>query len=150
MSRSQNPQSRSAFFLYATHTPDTVMTFPKTRCVRLMREIMLAYSQSWILPKRVPLLRTLGLPVTAPTLSPFCLFIKCETRYLKAFLSRYESASTPTKISPFDAIAPRYSAFAFPQFFLRSITLTLSYIATIFLSTSPVSSELPSLIIISS
>ena len=51
----------------AATTPETVMSLPTRRCVRLMRLMTLAYSAVWIFASSVVRLRTRGLPVTAPT-----------------------------------------------------------------------------------
>ena len=110
----QRPASMMALRRQTATTPDTVMTLPMMRWVRLMRPMTLAYSAVWIFPSKLVRFRTRGLPVTAPTRGKL---LKCHTAHSMAVSSKTESASKVTMISPWLMARARFNPLALPRFF---------------------------------
>ena len=110
----QSPALTMAVRRQAATTPDTVMTLPISRWVRLIRPMTLAYSAVWIFASRLVRFRTRGLPVTAPTRGKL---MKCHTAQWIAHSSSMESASKVTMISPWLMARARFSPLALPRFF---------------------------------
>ena len=144
---SQPPTLTSAVLRQAATTPETVMSLPTRRCVRLMRLMTLAYSAVWIFARSVVRLRTRGLPVTAPTRGKW---MKCQTAHSMACRSSMLSASSVTMTSPCVIGSAALSAFALPMFCVRRTARSAGYVFMSASITSCVPSVLASLMTMTS